>query len=475
MSRIFVTGATGFIGKRLIGELLEQGHIVYALCRIHGTKVGSLSHPNLLIVYGDLEDPEKMDPLPKDLDGAYYLVHSMAKKLTNLLEKEGMVAQNFVDLINKTECQQIIYLGGIIQEDVPLSAHLLSRRNVEEVLKKAKASVTILRASIIIGSGSASFEIIRDLVEKLPVMVAPRWVKSLCQPMAVSDVLFYLSNALLNRTLYDTTFEIGGPEVMLFKDVLLRYAKFRRLKRYILEVPVLTPKLSSYWLVFVTSVRFSLCSYLIESMKYNSICHNTKIQQLLPHSCISFEEALEQAFLQIAKNEVVSTWMDAWVIDQKSPDIAKFSEVPDQGCLKDVQKARLSCSREEVIERIWKLGGDNGWYGLDWAWKLRGFIDKLFHGPGMNRGRRHPTQLEVGDAIDFWRVVKAEKAGGHLILYAEMHLPGEAWLEFVVEETVLYQVVVFRPRGVLGRLYWYAMLPFHFFIFRKMIRGLAGA
>ncbi|MBS0625895.1 MAG: SDR family oxidoreductase [Verrucomicrobia bacterium] len=473
MSKVFVTGSTGFIGKRLIGQLLEQGHTVYALCRIHGTKVGSLSDPNLHIIYGDLEEPEKMDPLPFEIDAAYYLVHSMAKKIKDLKQKEKEVARSFVGLIDRTQCRQIIYLGGIIEPNVELSPHLLSRQAVEEILKSAKAATTVLRTSIIIGSGSASFEIIRDLVEKLPAMVGPKWVKSLCQPIGITDVLYYLKSALLNPLLYNQTFDIGGPEVMSFKEALLRYAKFRGLKRFILEVPFLTPKLSSYWLVFVTSVRFSLCSYLVESMKCNSVCINRKIQELLPHECSTYEQALERAFLKISRDEVESTWMDAWLIDQKSPDIARFSRIPSEGCFREVKKAPIIDSKKEAIQRIWSLGGDHGWYGLDWAWKIRGFIDKLFHGPGLNRGRRHPSELEVGDPVDFWRVVKADKTLGHLILYAEMNLPGEAWLEFQIDDKTLFQIVVFRPKGLLGRLYWYAMLPFHFFIFRKMIQGLA--
>lgn len=473
MGRVFVTGATGFIGKRLIGELLQEGHTVYALCRMHGVSVGSLSHPRLRLIYGDLEEPEKMDPLPKEIDAAYYLVHSMAKKLADLGEKERRVAENFVAFLNQTECKQILYLAGIIQPNRQLSAHLASRKAVEEVLKKAKAKVTVLRTSIIIGSGSASFEIIRDLVEKLPFMIAPRWVKSLCQPISISDVLFYLKGALLNPAFYGETFDIGGPEAMSFRDVLLRYAHFRKLKRYIFDVPFLTTKLSSYWLVFVTSVPFSLCSYLIESMKSDSVCVDSRVQKVLPHACAPLEEALERAFSKIAKNEVPSTWMDAWSISQKSPDIAQFAEIPTHGCFHETRKEKISGSREDAIERIWSLGGEHGWYGLNWAWKLRGLVDKFLHGPGLSRGRRHPTELNVGDAVDFWRVVKAEKEKGRLILYAEMQLPGEAWLGFEVEGDTLSQIVVFRPRGLLGRIYWYAMFPFHSFIFRKMVRGLA--
>jgi uncharacterized protein YbjT (DUF2867 family) len=473
MSRILVTGATGFIGKRLVHCLLEEGHQVFALYRIQGMKT-SLAHPNLHIIYGDLEEPEKMEPIPIEIDVAYYLVHSMAKKLKDLKERESQVAQNFVNLLNQTQCQHIIYLGGIIQPGVKLSPHLLSRRAVEETLKQAKASLTVLRSSIIIGSGSASFEIIRDLVEKLPIMIGPRWIKTLCQPIAIADVLFYLKKSQLNPSLYNQVFDIGGPEAMSFKEVLIRYARFRKLKRIIIDIPLLTPRLSSYWLVFVTSVPFSLCSYLVESMKFNSVCLNQAIQNVLPHPCISFEEALERAFLKIAKNEVASTWMDAWGTKEKSPNITRFSEVPTDGCFREVKQAVIQDSKEKTIERIWHLGGNYGWYGLNWAWKLRGFIDKIFHGPGMNRGRRHPSKVEVGDTIDCWRVVKADERQGHLILYAEMHLPGEAWLEFKIDQRSLYQISVFRPKGVLGRLYWYATYIFHSMIFRRMIDGLSG-
>jgi uncharacterized protein YbjT (DUF2867 family) len=474
LSKVFVTGATGFIGKRLIPLLLEEGHTVYALCRIRGTKVGSINHENLHIVYGDLHDLEHLDKIPTDIDVSYYLVHSMAKKIKDLSEKEQSVAKNFVLLMNQLKCKQIIYLGGIIDPDVKLSEHLESRKMVEEVLKTAHSKLTIFRSSIIIGAGSASFEIIRDLVEKLPFMIAPRWVKTRCQPIGIVDVLFYLRVALLNSDLYGKTLDIGGPDVYTFKEVLLEYARFRNLKRHILDVPFLTPKLSSYWLVFITSIPYSLCSYLVESMKANSVCLNNEIHTLIPHTCMSFREALHRAFFKIATYQVQSTWMDAWVIDQKSPDIQKFCQIPTQGCFQEVRKMKIADSKKEALDRIWEIGGDRGWYGVDWAWKIRGFIDKICKGPGLRRGRRHPTELEVGDAVDFWRVVKANRDEGNLILYAEMLLPGTAWLEFQVDDDSVYQIAIFQPKGLFGRIYWYLMIPFHIVIFRKMIQKIAG-
>lgn len=474
MAKVLVTGASGFIGKRVIVQLLSKGHTVYALMRVRGRVLPNIEDPRLIFLYGDLKDLSKIDPLPFDLDAAYYLIHSMSEDESDLMAKEALSAENFLEWISPTKCQQILYLSGIIEENQKLSEHLASRFNVEKILSHAKIPLTVFRASIIIGAGSASFEIIRDLVEKLPLMVAPKWVQSLCQPIAVGDVLFYLSSALLEKKLYGQMLEIGGPEVMSFYEVLLRYAKFRNLKRYIFKVPVLTPRLSSYWLVFITQVRFSLCSYLIDSMKYNSICHSSKVEELLPHQCLKFEEALKMAFLKISQNEVISTWMDAWHLDEKNPDIKEFVELPQEGCLKDVKKESLRISFEESVERIWTIGGKKGWYGLDWAWRLRGLIDQFLGGVGMNRGRRDPEEIEVGDSIDFWRVVKADKKKGHLILYAEMKLPGEAWVEFRIEKGYLYQTALFRPKGVLGRIYWYSMWPFHFLIFRKMAKTLSG-
>lgn len=473
MSKVLVTGATGFIGKRLIFQLLQEGHEVHGLSRIRGMKISNIDHPNLHVLFGDLKDPSNLDPFPKDIDAAYYLIHSMAENVKDLLLTEESTAKNFTDAIAKTNCKQIIYLGGIIDDTSNLSPHLASRYNVEKVLKKGPCPVTILRSSIIIGAGSASFEIIRDTVEKLPFMITPRWVKTLCQPIAISDVLYYLSHALLHKDMEGITVDIGGPEVLSFKEVLLGYAKFRDLKRLVIDVPCLTPKLSSYWLALFSSVRFSLCYYLVESMRHNSICRNDLIQKLIPHKCMSLQESIQRAFIKISQNEVISTWMDSWLTNGVSPDINKFVEVPKEGCLRDIKEIKLGLPKEEVLLRIWSIGGENGWHGLNWAWKIRGLIDKCLGGAGINIGRRHPTEIEVGDSIDFWRVVKADKENAHLILYAEMLIPGEAWLEFKIENNTLYQTATFRPKGLLGRCYWYAMLPFHFFIFKKMAVSLA--
>lgn len=471
MSKILVTGATGFIGKRLISSLLNQGHEVFALVRIRGQELFPYPVENLHLIFGDLQNREALACLPSDIDAAYYLMHSMSDIIGNFIDLERMVAKNFLEALKGAKIKQIIYLSGIVGKE-GLSRHLRSRLMVEEVLKSGGIPFTILRASIVVGEGSASFEIIRDLVEKLPIMVAPRWIKSLCQPISVHDVLFYLENVLLQSHCLNCVFEIGGPDVLSFKEMLLQYAEERGLKRWIITVPVLTPRLSSYWLVFITSVRFSLAYYLVESMKVDTFCRDTTITKVLPHACLSYKESIRLAIQKISQNEIISTWMDSWEIRSSNPDIARYIQVPSHGILYDEQSVALKSSPDKVLTKIWSIGGEAGW-PLDWAWSLRGLMDKFLGGVGLNRGRRHPNDILVGDSIDFWRVLKANKAERHLILYAEMKLPGEAWLEFKIEGNQLIQRATFRPKGLLGRLYWYAMFPFHFLIFRRMARELA--
>lgn len=478
MTKILITGANGFVGKRLIVDLLNQGHQIYALCRIKGAKVFAEDRPNLHYIWGDLRNPETLKEIPEGIEAAYYLVHSMSEIVGNLVDTELEVVEQFLKGLKNSHVKQIIYLGGIINDEKKLSPHLKSRLLVEKALKQSGIPYTVLRASIIIGAGSASFEIIRDLCEKLPIMIAPKWVNSLCQPIAIGDVLFYLSSVLLNPKCMNKTFDIGGPEAMTFKDVMLRYAKFRNLKRWIINVPVLTPRLSSYWLVFITSVRYSLCSYLVESMKTSTVVRSDEIQKIFPHICLTYNESLELAFQKISQNEVISSWMDSWEIRGTNPNIENYIQVPDEGCLKDERRVMVKDSKAAVIERIWRIGGSTGYYALNWAWHLRGLFDQMIGGVGLNRGRRHPFEIQVGDSIDFWRVILADKDNGHLILYAGMKVPGEAWLQFKVEqkndEFFLVQTATFRPKGLLGRLYWYTLVPFHFFIFQKMAKALAG-
>lgn len=477
MSKILVTGATGFVGKRLILALLNEGHQVYAICRIKGTRIFADEPENLFYIWGDLRNSEIYDQMPKDIDAAYYLVHSMSGIVASLKNTEEEVAQAFVNGIGKTNVRHLIYLGGIINDEHSLSPHLSSRLLVEKILKQSGIPTTILRASLIIGSGSASFEIIRDLCQKLPWMIVPKWVNTPCQPIAIRDVLFYLRKVLLAEACYNRIFDIGGPEILTFKQLMLAYASERKIKIWMFEVPVLSPKLSSYWLFFITSVRFSICYYLVESMKSSTVVKLKGIEAIFPHDCLSFQESLSEAFQEISNNQIVSTWMDSWETMEPNPDVDTFRQILEKKCFKDEQRTPIKNSKSAVINKLWKIGGNTGYYAFDWAWYLRGLADKFVGGIGLNRGRRDPAEILVGDSIDFWRVIQADKDSGHLVLFSNMKVPGKAWLSFELvedgEQTWLVQTAWFQPRNIWGRLYWYSLYPIHCFLFQKMAKAIA--
>ncbi|MDR7370288.1 SDR family oxidoreductase [Flavobacterium aquidurense] len=469
--KILLTGATGYIGKRLLPILIEQGHDVICVVRdknrfYYPEKFGK----NIKVVEVDFLNPENLLNIPSDIDAAYYLIHSMSGPASNYNELESISANYFLDRISKTNAKQIIYLSGIVN-DKSLSKHLSSRKAVEEILMAGTIPTTTLRAGIIVGSGSASFEIIRDLVDKLPVMITPKWLNTKCQPIAISDVLEFLTKSLLNPVTYNQSFDIGGPNILTYKEMLLEFAKAKKLKRYIFTIPVMTPKLSSYWLYFVTSTSYKLASALVSSMKVEVVCNDNRINNLLAVTPISYKEALDRALIKINEDNIVSSWKDSLVSGQFKGNLAYYLKVPKKDCFIDRRK-RAIINRDYTIERIWSIGGDTGWYYGDWLWDLRGFIDKIFGGVGARRGRTHKNIIYPGDVLDFWRVLYANKIEGKLILYAEMRLPGEAWLEFKIINNTLYQAATFKPKGILGKLYWYSVLPFHGFIFNGMIKKL---
>ncbi len=479
--KILLTGANGYIGKRLLPILLEEGHEVFCLVRdprrfsIEDLHIPQSFKGKARVIKGNLLDEDSLGEIPLDLDAAYYLVHSMSTDAQDFYELEEKSASNFVEALKKTQAKQIIYLSGIVNDE-SLSQHLSSRLNVEGTLMDSGINATVLRAAIIIGSGSASFEIIRDLVEKLPVMIAPKWLKTKCQPIAIRDVLGYLKGVLLKEKAYNRVFDVAGPDILNYKEMLEIFAEVRGLKRFIISVPLLTPKLSSYWLYFVTTTTYPLARSLVESMKNEVILKNKGIEEIVKINCKGYKESVELAFTKIEQNEVVSSWTDALIKGKSDHDFLDNIEVPRQGCLFDEKIFRFDRDCEEVRKNIWKLGGDNGWYGMDWAWQMRGFIDKLVSGVGIRRHRRDPENLKAGDALDFWRVILADEEGKRLILHAEMKIPGEAWLEFRIFDvdgvSYLKQIATFRPQGLFGRLYWYAMHPFHIFIFNGMAKGI---
>ncbi|MGF7081716.1 SDR family oxidoreductase [Mucilaginibacter sp. UYCu711] len=475
--KVLLAGANGYIGTRLIPVLLEQNHNLVCLVRdkrrFHEQSDFS---DRVALIKGDLLKEATVESFPKDIDVAYYLVHSMSQD-KNFADLEAQSAQNFVKLLDKTHCKQVIFLSGITNDD-NLSEHLLSRRHVEDVLREAKARLTVLRAAIIIGSGSSSFEIIRDLTEKLPIMTVPRWVHTKCQPIAIRDVLGYLDGVMLNEKAFDKTFDIGGPDILSFKDMMLNYAKVRHLKRRIITIPFLSPKISSYWLYFVTSVSYSLAQSLVDSMKNETIMKNHDIDKVIKRECLTYREALALAFKKIEQNSIVSSWRDALNNGYLTSDFMDQIKVPQNGTLEYKVNTPFDRDPIAVLNNIMAIGGKRGWYYWDWIWGLRGFFDRVVGGVGLRRGRTSDVTVSPGDVIDFWRVLLVDKVAKRLLLYAEMKLPGEAWLEFKIIERngkkSLSQIATFRPSGLWGRVYWYLMFPFHLFIFKGMAQQIVN-
>lgn len=466
-----MTGAGGYIGKRLLPALASAGFEVVCCVRDSGRFDVPKEFEDLIeVVEIDFLKEETLSNIPEDIDAAYYLIHSMSSA-KNYDELERNSAENFKRALEKTRVRHVIYLSGIANEDA-LSKHLSSRKRVERILAEGSYRFTALRAGIIIGSGSASFEIIRDLTEKLPFMIAPKWLLTKCQPIAVTDVIQFLVKTLFNEKTYDKNFDIGGPDVLTYKEMLLGYAASRNLSRSILIVPVFSPRLSSYWLYFVTSVSYKLAVSLVGSMKVEVVCRNDDINKILEVEPITYSEALNRALAKIERDEVVSGWKDSAVSGRFQSKISERVKVPEHGCFVDERRENVD-DESDALERIWSLGGDTGWYYADLLWGFRGFLDKLFGGPGLRRGRTNRHEIKSGDALDFWRVLHADRSEKRLLLFAEMKLPGEAWLEFRIRDSELIQRAVFRPRGLSGRLYWYSISPFHGLIFRGMIRKLA--
>jgi len=470
--KILLTGATGYIAQRLLPVLLENGHEVICCVRDKSRfETSKYTQSGLSVIEVNFLRSETLEVIPTDIDIAYYLIHSMSAQTGNFEDMEAICANNFKESIQRTKVRQVIYLSGITNE-IELSKHLSSRKNVESILSTATFPLTTLKAGIIVGSGSASFEIIRDLVEKLPVMITPRWLKTRCQPIAIRNVIEFMNAVAGHADTFHTSYDIGGPEILSYKEMLLRFAAIRGLKRRIMVVPVMTPRISSYWLYFVTSTSYSLAKNLVNSMKIEVVCRPNELASRFNISLIDYDTSIKLAFDKIEQNRVLSSWIDAQTSNVLEKGISQYMEVPINGCFKDIHVMPVKDS-SLTFYKIWTIGGRNGWYYANFLWEIRGFMDKLSGGVGMRRGRKSETDLSPGDSLDFWRVLLADKKEKRLLLYAEMKLPGEAWLEFKIENNSLIQTATFRPLGLWGRLYWYCLLPVHIFIFKGMIKNIA--
>ncbi|PLX84025.1 MAG: DUF2867 domain-containing protein [Desulfuromonas sp.] len=479
---ILVAGATGYIGGRLAPRLLEAGYRVRAVVRTPSKLAGRpwADHPALEIVRGDLLDGGSMTSAAEGCWAAFYLVHSMNPKVADFAETDRRAARNMAEAAEACGLERIVYLSGLGEESDELSEHLLSRTEVARILGDGAVPVTVLRAAMIIGSGSASFEILRYLVDRLPVMVTPRWVDTPCQPIGIRNVLAYLIGCLECPETAGETFDIGQPEVVTYRQLMRIYAEEAGLhRRLILPVPVLTPRLSSYWIHLVTPVPSALARPLAEGLRNAVVCRDTRIRELVPQELLDCRQAIRLALERIRQHQVESSWLDAGLIPPAEWSIPDDPSWAGGTHYDDSRRIVFDAAPDELWRALVRIGGTTGWYYANWMWAVRGLFDRLMGGVGLGRGRRCPIDLRPGDAIDFWRAARVEKPG-LLQLAAEMKVPGEAVLEFRLREispgqTELLQIARFLPRGLLGLVYWWAVYPFHNLIFNGMLRGIGRA
>ena len=476
-STCLVTGATGYVGGRLVPQLLAEGHRVRVLAR-HPERLRDRPWAGQVeVVAGDAGDPLALAQAMAGVDVAYYLLHSIQEG-AGLEQAERTISQAFADAARESGMRRIVYLGGLAPE-LPrehMSPHMRSRADVGEVLRSSGLSVIELRAAVIIGSGSASFEMLRYLTERLPAMVTPRWVRSRTQPIAIRDVLRYLVGALDIPAEVSRAFDIGGPEVLTYEQMMQRYAAVAGLRRrVILPINVLSPGLSSHWVNVVTPVPRAIARPLVESLRHEAICREHDIATYIPDpegGLLPFDEAVRLALRRVRDADVTTRWSDASVPGAPSEPLPTDPEWSGGSVLEDARVRTTRATRDQVWQVLERIGGDNGWYSSKLLWNTRGLIDRLCGGVGVRRGRRDPYHLEVGDAVDFWRVEESLEPT-LLRLRAEMRNPGLAWLEWRLDETPqgcrIRQRAVFLPRGLAGQAYWYSVAPFHAFVFPRMI------
>ena len=465
--KVLLTGSTGYIGRRLKQKLLDDESVELKLLVRNKKTISPTILDKVEVIEGDTFNKEALKEALKDVEIAYYLIHSLSNE--NYKDLDKISAQNFLDVAEECGVKRIIYLGGLGVKNEDTSEHLLSRIETGEILSSNKSVQTIwLRAGVIIGSGSASFEIIRNLTEKLPVMTTPKWVDTKAQPIAVNDVLSYLHDSLYLEVRENLIVDIGSAQLS-YKEMMEKTALALGLKRFLIPVPFMSINISSYWLNLFTPVPFTIAKALIEGLKSEVVIQNQNARKYFPKIVpMSYEDAVKSAIKEIEENQVISRWND------------KGDGVWEKVGQKEISKAIFIDRKEEDISNIEPskvyqsfigIGGENGWFDFDFLWELRGIIDKLIGGVGLKRGRRSQCDLRISDCLDFWKVVDL-KENERLLLYAQMKLPGSAWLEFKIQDNKLIQSAYFYPKGVLGRLYWYVLIPLHYFVFNNMIKSI---
>ena len=476
---VLVTGATGYVGGRLVPRLLEAGYRVRVLARDPARLQGRAWSHRVEIVQGDALDPDTLAPALAGVGVAYYMIHSMqkvARGTGEFHERDLRAASNFGHLANAAGVKRLIYLGGLGDPDADLSRHLRSRQETGEALREAGVPVTEFRAAVIVGSGSASFEMIRNLTERLPVMICPKWVYTRVQPIGIRNVLDYLVAALTVPYSAGRIIEVGGTDVLTYADMMHEYARVRGLRRWLIPVPVLTPHLSSVWVHWMTPIPAEIARPLVEGLRNEVIVRDDTARRLFPQvALVGYRAAVERALGRLNAGELESSWSDALATTQG--DVAPVKFTVQDGMMIERRQRAVAAAPASVFQAFTTIGGEHRWPSFNWAWRLRGWMDRFIGGVGLRRGRRDPVELRAGDALDFWRVEAVEP--NHLLrLRAEMLLPGRAWLQFEARpqgegQTLLVQTAFFAPRGLFGLLYWYALYPIHGFIFGTMIDTLA--
>lgn len=465
--KVLLTGSTGYIGRRLKHKLLEDKSIELKLFVRNKNSLSKEVLRDIEVIEGDTFDKDKLRLALKDVDTAYYMVHSLNRE--NYKDLDKISAQNFIDVAEECGVKRVIYLGGLGVKNDLTSEHLLSRIETGEVLSSSSTVQTIwIRAGVIIGSGSTSFEIIRNLTEKLPIMTTPKWVYTKAQPIAVQNVLDYLYDSIRLETKENLIVDIGSEELS-YRDMMQQTGKVLGLKRILIPVPFLTISLSSYWLNLFTPVPFIVAKALIEGLKSEVTIQNDNAKKYFPHiKPISFKDSVHKAIEEIKNNQVVSRWSDNWGVNWDKDHDREISDAifVDQKIL-----SIEGLQKQDVYKTFTSIGGKNGWFAFDFLWEIRGLIDKIIGGVGLKRGRRVQNELRIGDSLDFWKVADI-KENERMLLLAQMKVPGTAWLEFKIENDTLIQSAYFYPKGVWGRLYWYSMIPLHYFVFNNMIKSI---